>query len=65
MGRPPKPAQKKKRLQYAVWVSAEEKAVIDKLIEAANVSASQFFLTQVIEKPIQRPKKKTLPLLSI
>ena len=61
MGRPPKSPQKKKRLQYAVWVSAEEKSVIDKLIESSNLSASQFFLTQVIEKPIQRPKKKTLP----
>ena len=60
-GRPTKPALKRKRLQYSVWVSAEEKQQIDKLIEQANLPASQFFLTQVIEKPIQRPKKKTLP----
>lgn len=60
-GRPPKPYPKRKRLQYSVWVSAEEKQQIDKMIEASNLSASQFFLTQIIEKPIQRPKKKTLP----
>ena len=60
-GRPAKPSQKRKRLHYSVWVSAEEKQQIDQLIEQANLPASQFFLTQVIEKPIQRPKKKTLP----
>ena len=60
-GRPPKPAPKRKRLQYSVWVSAEEKQQIDKLIDAANLSASQFFLTLAINKPFERPKKKTLP----
>ena len=61
LGRPPKAPQKRKRLQYSVWVSAEEKQQIDKLIEQSNLSASQFFLSQVIDKPIQRPKKKSLP----
>jgi hypothetical protein len=60
-GRPPKPAPKRKRLQYSVWVSAEEKTQIDKLIDASNLSASQFFLTLAINKPFERPKKKTLP----
>lgn len=60
-GRPPKPASKRKRLQYSVWVSAEEKKQIDILIEATNLSASQFFLTLAINKPFERPKKKTLP----
>lgn len=60
-GRPPKPAPKRKRLQYSVWVSAEEKKHIDTLIEATNLSASQFFLTLAINKPFERPKKKTLP----
>ena len=39
----------------------EEKKQIDALIAQSNLPASQFFLTQVIEKPIQRPKKKSLP----
>lgn len=60
-GRPPKPSRKRKRLQYSVWVSAEEKEVIDQMIEESNLPASQFFLTQVIEKPIRRPRKKSLP----
>lgn len=60
-GRPPKPTLKRKRLHYSVWVNEEEKRQIDHLIEQSNLSASQFFITQVIEKPIQRPKKKTLP----
>lgn len=60
-GRPPKPAPQRKRLQYSVWVSAEEKQQIDTLIEASNLSASQFFLTLAINKPFERPKKKTLP----
>ncbi len=32
------------------------------MIAQSNLPASQFFLTQVIEKPIQRPKKKSLPI---
>ena len=60
-GRPAKSATKRKRLHYSVWVSAEEKKQIDTLIAQSNLPASQFFLTQVIEKPIQRPKKKSLP----
>jgi hypothetical protein len=60
-GRPTKSASKRKRLQYSVWVSAEEKQQIDKLIDASNLSASQFFLTLAINKPFERPKKKTLP----
>lgn len=61
VGRPPKPERKRKRLQYSVWVSAEEKEVVDQMIAASNLPASQFFLTQVIDKPIRRPRKKTLP----
>ena len=60
-GRPAKPTAKRKRLHYSVWVSAEEKKQIDALIAQSNLPASQFFLTQVIAKPIQRPKKKSLP----
>ncbi|MER0439744.1 hypothetical protein [Emticicia sp. W12TSBA100-4] len=60
-GRPAKPTAKRKRLHYSVWVSAEEKKQIDALIAQSNLPGSQFFLTQVIEKPIQRPKKKSLP----
>lgn len=60
-GRPAKPTAKRKRLHYSVWVSAEEKKQIDALIAQSNLPASQFFLTQVIEKPIKRPKKKSLP----
>lgn len=60
-GRPPKPAPKRKRLQYSVWVSVEEKQQVDKLIDDSNLSASQFFLTLAINKPFERPKKKTLP----
>ena len=59
-GRPVKPAPKRKRLQYSVWVSAEEKQQIDTLIDASNLSASQFFLTLAINKSFERPKKKTL-----
>jgi len=58
-GRPVK--QQAKRLHYSVWVSAEEKTKIDQLVAESNLPASQFFLTQIIEKPIQRPKKKSLP----
>lgn len=58
-GRPLK--QQAKRLHYSVWVSAEEKKQIDQLVAESNLPASQFFLTQIIEKPIQRPKKKSLP----
>ena len=61
-GRPAKPTAKRKRLHYSVWVSAEEKKQIDALIAQSNLPASQFFLTQIIEKPIQRPKKKSLPI---
>lgn len=60
-GRPAKPTAKRKRLHYSVWVSAKEKKQIDALIAQSNLPASQFFLTQVIEKPIKRPKKKSLP----
>lgn len=60
-GRPPKPPKKRKRYQVSVWMSAEEKQEINKLVEVSNLSASQFFLSQVLDKPIKRPKKKTLP----
>jgi hypothetical protein len=61
MGRPAKPAAKRKRIQYSVWVNAEEKILLDKLIADSNQSASQFFLTLAIEKPTKNPVRKNIP----
>jgi hypothetical protein len=60
-GRPPKSPQKTKRCHYSVWLSEEQKRIIDQQIQQSNLSASQFFLTQVLDNPVRRPKKKSLP----
>lgn len=60
-GRPTKSEEKRKRLQFSVWVSAEEKKIVDGLIAASNLPASQFFLALAIDKPMSKPKKRLLP----
>lgn len=60
-GRPPKPDGTGKREHFSVWVSKEEKQLINKKIEKSGLSASQFFLTQVLDVPLKRPQIKTLP----
>ena len=61
IGRPPKPIQNKKRLHYSVWVTEAEKKTIDQLALQAGLPVSQFFLTQLIDKKIKTPRKKTWP----
>ena len=46
---------------YSVWVTSSQKELIDRKIEQANMSASNFFLTLVLDSSIKRPKKKSLP----
>jgi len=60
-GRPPKGERTAKREHFSVWVSKEEKELINKKIERSGLSASQFFLTQVLDVPLKRPQIKTLP----
>lgn len=60
-GRPPKPYSIARRDHFSVWVTKDEKAKINQLIEKSNLSASQFFLTLALDVPIKRPQKKTLP----
>ena len=60
-GRPPKPDSIARRDHFSVWVTKDEKAQINQLIEKSNLSASQFFLTLALDVPIKRPQKKTLP----
>ena len=60
-GRPTVADKKRKKAHYSVWLSTEQKEEIDTLIKASNLPASQFFLTQVLERPIKRPNKKHIP----
>jgi hypothetical protein len=60
-GRPPKEDRVVRRDHFSVWVTQEEKAKINQLIEKSGLSASQFFLTLALDTPIKRPQKKTLP----
>jgi hypothetical protein len=61
IGRPIKSIQRKKLLHYCIYVTIEEKATIDKLIKSSGLSASQFLLTQVIDKPIKTQRRKSWP----
>lgn len=60
-GRPAVAEKQRKDQHYSVWLSTEQKREIDELIKASNLPASQFFLTQVLERPIKRPNKKHIP----
>lgn len=60
-GRPPKSKEKQKRLHFSVWVTEAEKKMIDALASQAGLPASQFFITQVIDKPIKTQRKKSWP----
>ena len=60
-GRPPKEEKVVRRDHFSVWVTKDEKARINQLIEKSGLSASQFFLTLALDTPIKRPQKKTLP----
>ena len=60
-GRPVVAEESRKKAHYSVWLTTEQKKKIDALIKASNLSASQFFLTQVLEYPIKRPLKKSIP----
>lgn len=60
-GRPPKEEKVVRRDHFSVWVTKDEKARINQLIEKSELSASQFFLTLALDTPIKRPQKKTLP----
>lgn len=60
-GRPPKDDRVVRRYHFSVWVTKDEKAKINQLIEKSGLSASQFFLTLALDTPIKRPQKKTLP----
>ena len=51
-----------RRDHFSVWVTKDEKARINQLIEKSGLSASQFFLTLALDTPIKRPQKKTLPI---
>lgn len=60
-GRPPKEEKVVRRDHFSVWVTKDEKAKINQLIEKSGLSASQFFLTLALDTPIKRPQKKMLP----
>lgn len=60
-GRPPKQKGTAKRDHFSVWVSADEKARINQMIEQSGLSASQFFLMLALDVPFKRPQKRTLP----
>lgn len=60
-GRPVKSKEKQKRLHYSVWVTEAEKKTIDQLAQQSGLPASQFFLTQVIDKKIKTQRKKSWP----
>ncbi|WP_019945528.1 plasmid mobilization protein [Dyadobacter beijingensis] len=60
-GRPMKEEKIVRRDHFSVWVTKDEKARINQLIEKSGLSASQFFLTLALDTPIKRPQKKTLP----
>ena len=60
-GRPPKSERIAKRQHFSVWVSKDQKDQINQKIEKSGLSASQFFLTQVLDVPLKRPQIKVLP----
>jgi hypothetical protein len=60
-GRPPKEKGTAKRAHFSVWVSADQKRQINEMIEKSGLSASQFFLTLVLDVPFKRPQKRSLP----
>ena len=60
-GRPKKDENKIKPTHYSVWVTTQEKKLLDIEIEKSNLSASQFFVVLALNSPIKRPKKKSLP----
>lgn len=60
-GRPPKGERTAKREHFSVWVSKEEKDLINQKIQKSGLSASQFFSTQVLDVPLKRPQIKVLP----
>ena len=59
-GRPPKNERIAKRNHFSVWVTKDQKAQINQLIEKSGLSASEFFLTLALDIPFKRPQKKTL-----
>lgn len=61
IGRPSKGQEKQKRLHYSVWVTEAEKKTIDQLAQQSGLPASQFFLTQIIDKKIKTQRKKSWP----
>lgn len=60
-GRPPKGERIAKKEHFSVWVSRDQKALINEKIQRSGLSASQYFLTQVLDTPIKRPQLKVLP----
>lgn len=60
-GRPPKGERIAKKEHFSVWVSKDQKALINEKIQRSGLSASQYFLTQVLDTPIKRPQLKVLP----
>lgn len=51
----------KKRYHFTVWVNNDEREIVDKLIQQTGLPASQFFLTQVIDKKIKTQRRKSWP----
>ncbi len=61
IGRPPKAEGTAKRAHFSVWVSQQQKAKINEIIRKSGLSASEYFLTLVLDVPFKRPQKRTLP----
>ncbi|MGX5852452.1 plasmid mobilization protein [Dyadobacter jiangsuensis] len=60
-GRPPKQKGTAKREHFSVWVSAEQKSLVNQIIEKSGLSASQYFLTLALDVPFKKPQKRSLP----
>lgn len=60
-GRPELPSKKQKRLHYSVWLTEDQKRLIDERIARSNLSASQYILTQLGLAPVKLPARKNIP----
>lgn len=52
-GRPPKPPSERRTLSHGLYLSAQEKAQIKEMADAADLSINEFLRRKALEKPIQ------------
>ncbi|WP_423825068.1 plasmid mobilization protein [Salinibacter ruber] len=52
-GRPPKPPSERRTLSHGLYLSAQEKAQIKEMADAADLSINEYLRRRALERPIQ------------